>query len=44
MPHRSVHRQVECKTLDGTSIAGWLYTVDDGPAPAIIMSHGVCEN
>ncbi|KAK4223156.1 Alpha/Beta hydrolase protein [Podospora fimiseda] len=33
------HRPVECKTLDGTSISGWLYTVD-GPAPAIIMSHG----
>ncbi|KNG85589.1 hypothetical protein ANOM_007239 [Aspergillus nomiae NRRL 13137] len=40
MPHFSTHRQVECKTIDGTSIAGWLYTVDDGPAPAIIMSHG----
>ncbi|KAK3985843.1 Alpha/Beta hydrolase protein [Cladorrhinum sp. PSN332] len=33
------HRPVECKTLDGTSISGWLYTVE-GPAPAIIMSHG----
>ena len=37
LPH---HRPVECKTIDGTIIAGWLYTVD-GPAPAIIMSHGV---
>ena len=37
LPH---HRPVECKTIDGTTIAGWLYTVD-GPAPAIIMSHGV---
>ncbi|KAI0903864.1 alpha/beta-hydrolase [Ustulina deusta] len=35
----SRHRLVECKTIDGTSISGWLYTVD-GPAPAIIMSHG----
>ena len=34
------HRLVECMTIDGTSISGWLYTVN-GPAPAIIMSHGV---
>ncbi|KAI1630868.1 DltD domain-containing protein [Biscogniauxia mediterranea] len=33
------HRLVECKTIDGTSISGWLYTVN-GPAPAVIMSHG----
>ena len=37
IPH---HRSVECKTIDGTTISGWLYAVD-GPAPAIIMSHGV---
>ena len=30
---------VECTTLDGTKISALLYTVD-GPAPAIIMSHG----
>lgn len=28
------------QNIDGTSISAWLYTVD-GPAPAIIMSHGV---
>ncbi|KAJ8063558.1 hypothetical protein OCU04_007430 [Sclerotinia nivalis] len=33
------YQPAECKTIDGTTIAGWLYTVD-GPAPAIIMSHG----
>ncbi|KAH6842947.1 Alpha/Beta hydrolase protein [Chaetomium sp. MPI-CAGE-AT-0009] len=32
-------REVECKTVDGTTISAWLYEVD-GPAPAIIMSHG----
>ncbi|KAM7211558.1 Alpha/Beta hydrolase fold [Rhypophila decipiens] len=32
-------REVECKTLDGTTISAWLYEVP-GPAPAIIMSHG----
>ncbi|KAI1365809.1 DltD domain-containing protein [Xylaria arbuscula] len=36
IPHRHL---IECKTIDGTSISGWLYTVD-WPAPAIIMSHG----
>ncbi|KUI64496.1 hypothetical protein VM1G_00045 [Cytospora mali] len=35
----SPHRLVECKTIDGTTISAWLYTVDV-PAPAIIMSHG----
>ncbi|USP82216.1 hypothetical protein yc1106_09490 [Curvularia clavata] len=35
----SPHRVVECKTIDGTDISGWLYEVP-GPAPAIIMSHG----
>jgi hypothetical protein len=34
------YQHAECKTIDGTTIAGWLYTVD-GSAPAIIMSHGV---
>ena len=33
-------RPVECKTIDGTLIAGNLYAVE-GTAPAIIMSHGV---
>jgi len=36
----SKHSLVSCNTIDGTSIWGWLYTVE-GPAPAIIMSHGV---
>lgn len=31
---------VECKTIDGTIISGFLFPVP-GPAPAIIMSHGV---
>ncbi|RAL04560.1 acetyltransferase fmaC [Aspergillus ibericus CBS 121593] len=35
------HKPIECKTIDGTTISGWLYTVDSPtPAPAIIMSHG----
>jgi hypothetical protein len=37
----SPHRVVEIKVLDATDISGWLYEVP-GPAPAIIMSHGVC--
>jgi hypothetical protein len=41
MSPSSPHRVVEIKTLDGTDISGWLYEVP-GPAPAIIMSHGVC--
>ncbi|TGO19735.1 hypothetical protein BPAE_0334g00020 [Botrytis paeoniae] len=39
MVFRSRYQPAQCKTIDGTIIAGWLYTVD-GPAPAIIMSHG----
>ncbi|KAK3328392.1 Alpha/Beta hydrolase protein [Cercophora scortea] len=35
----SRRKSVECKTIDGTTISAWLYEVD-GPAPAIIMSHG----
>ncbi|KAG8162684.1 hypothetical protein KVR01_007162 [Diaporthe batatas] len=31
--------EVECKTIDGTVIRGWLFPVP-GPAPAIVMSHG----
>ena len=34
------YQAIECKTIDSTVISGWLYTVE-GPAPAIIMSHGV---
>jgi len=34
------HQNVECKTIDGITLRGWLFTVA-GPAPAIIMSHGV---
>lgn len=33
------YQAIECKTIDSTVISGWLYTVE-GPAPAIIMSHG----
>lgn len=36
----SRHQQVECSTIDGTKIVGLLFPVE-GPAPAIIMSHGV---
>lgn len=36
-------REVECKLLDGTTISAWLYEVP-GPAPAIIMSHGVSSH
>lgn len=39
----SPHRVVEIKTIDGTDISGWLYEVP-GPAPAIIMSHGVSRS
>ncbi|PQE21176.1 hypothetical protein CJF30_00011325 [Rutstroemia sp. NJR-2017a BBW] len=39
MVFRKRYQPAECKTIDGTTITGWLYTVD-GPAPAIIMSHG----
>ena len=31
---------VECKTIDGIILEAWFYAVD-GPAPAIIMTHGV---
>lgn len=41
MHYRPPYRLVDCKTIDGTLIAGLLYEVEDGPAPAIIMSHGV---
>ncbi|CAI7649221.1 unnamed protein product [Penicillium glandicola] len=34
------YQLVECLTIDGTTISGWLYTVDSPAAPAIIMSHG----
>ncbi|KAK3313627.1 Alpha/Beta hydrolase protein [Apodospora peruviana] len=34
-----LYREVECKTLDGTTISAWFYEAP-GPAPAIIMSHG----
>ncbi|KAI0473334.1 alpha/beta-hydrolase [Xylariaceae sp. FL0804] len=33
------HRLMNCTTINGTLISAWLYTVD-GPAPAIIISHG----
>ena len=38
--HWPQHRSVECKTIDGTIISGWLYEIE-GIAPAIIISHGV---
>lgn len=34
------HTTVNCKTIDGITLEGWLYTVE-GRAPAIIMTHGV---
>lgn len=34
------HEEIACKTIDGIVIRGWLFRVA-GPAPAIIMSHGV---
>lgn len=36
----SRHRTIECKTIDGITLEGWFYEVE-GPAPAIIMTHGV---
>ncbi|KAK4184567.1 Alpha/Beta hydrolase protein [Podospora australis] len=37
----SAYAEVECKTLDGVVLRGWLFTAPgDGPAPIIIMSHG----
>lgn len=33
----------ECKTLDGTTIRGWLFLVDNKPAPTIIMTPGVSK-
>ncbi|KAJ8132253.1 hypothetical protein O1611_g1371 [Lasiodiplodia mahajangana] len=35
----SRHEDIECKTIDGVIIRGWFFPVD-GPAPAVIMSHG----
>lgn len=34
------YEQIECKTVDGTIIRGLFFAVE-GPAPVIIMSHGV---
>ncbi|KAI0534838.1 alpha/beta-hydrolase [Xylaria digitata] len=34
------HRTVECQTIDGITLEAWLWEVD-GPAPAIIMTHGL---
>lgn len=34
------HRTVKCKTIDGITLEGWFYEVK-GPAPAIVMTHGV---
>ena len=31
---------VECKTIDGIALEAWFYAVE-GPAPAIVMTHGV---
>ncbi|KAG8157320.1 hypothetical protein KVR01_012704 [Diaporthe batatas] len=31
----------ECKTLDGTTIRGWLFLVDRRPAPTVIMTPGI---
>ncbi|SPQ21604.1 7b5e02a9-152d-46c9-848b-001e3a3d0024 [Thermothielavioides terrestris] len=35
----SAYEEVECTTIDGIAIRGWLFAVP-GPAPAIVMSHG----
>ncbi|KAK1988406.1 Alpha/Beta hydrolase protein [Colletotrichum cereale] len=35
----SPQKSVECTMIDGTIISAWLYEAD-GPAPAVIMSHG----
>jgi hypothetical protein len=34
------HQTVEYKTIDGVTLEGWFWEVE-GPAPAIIMTHGV---
>ncbi|KAI9714686.1 MAG: hypothetical protein M1828_001115 [Chrysothrix sp. TS-e1954] len=40
MEHSSIpYKEVTCTTIDGTVISAWLYATE-GPAPAIIMSHG----
>lgn len=36
-----IYEAYECKTLDGTTIRGWLFLVDNKPAPTIIMTPGV---
>ncbi|KAM7191817.1 Alpha/Beta hydrolase fold [Rhypophila sp. PSN 637] len=36
---KSTHQNVEFRTIDGVVLRGWLFPVE-GPAPAIIMSHG----
>lgn len=38
----TTHSLAECRMLDGTIIKGWFYATEK-PAPAIIMSHGVCS-
>ena len=34
------HRTVKCKTIDGILLEAWFWEVK-GPAPVIVMSHGV---
>lgn len=34
------HRTVKCKTIDGIILEAWFWEVK-GPAPVIVMSHGV---
>jgi dipeptidyl aminopeptidase/acylaminoacyl peptidase len=42
MVPRKPHATVNFKTLDGVTLEAWLWEVD-GPAPAIVMTHGVSE-
>ena len=35
-----LHQTLHCKTIDGITLEAWFYAVE-GPAPAIIMTHGV---
>ena len=43
MALRQRYQTIECKTIDGINLEAWFYPVEGlTPAPAIIMSHGVC--
>ena len=40
MAPTTARRIVKCKTIDGIALEAWLWEVE-GPAPVIIMTHGV---